>query len=201
MTEEDLTTILRLVKETGKLKNVFRSGWLDAGVSPSDVESVADHSFRVAFISMIVSDYIVKENHDLKIDIEKIIRMALLHDLAETKIGDLHLTATEYIGKENKKHAEIKAFEDLVRTIDPQIKSYYIEIFKEYVAEETVEAKIVRCADVIDMLLQAEYYRDVGYPRDILKEFWHLEEYVKLCNLPVLEKLLTLIVKMWKEKE
>ena len=198
MTKREIIAIFELLKEIGGLKNIFRSGWVQAGISPSDVESVADHSFRVTFISMIISDYIIKEKRQ-KINIEKVVRMALLHDLAETRIGDLHLTATIYIGKKNKDIAETKAFEDLINAIDSEIGSRYMEIFKEYIKEETLEAKIVRCADIIDMLLQAIHYNKIGYPKGILDNFWHQKEYMEHCNLPIVRDLMKILLDVWAE--
>jgi len=64
-----------------ELKNIPRQGWKDK-LDMDDVESVADHSYSTAIMSMVLSDL-------EGLDTEKIIRMALLHDLAESVIGDI----------------------------------------------------------------------------------------------------------------
>lgn len=72
--------ILDFFKTAANLKKIQRKGWIDK-LSISDPESVADHSYSMAIMGMIISDL---ENHNF----EKIIKMILLHDLAESEIGD-----------------------------------------------------------------------------------------------------------------
>ena len=72
--------MLDFFKTAANLKNISRQGWVDK-LSIDDPESVADHSYSMAVMSMVISDI---GNYDS----EKILKMALLHDLAESKIGD-----------------------------------------------------------------------------------------------------------------
>ena len=62
------------------LKRVRRTGWVESGLRK--VESVADHSFSLAIISMIASEM-------WRLDVDRAVRMALIHDLAEAYTGDL----------------------------------------------------------------------------------------------------------------
>jgi len=73
-------TILDFLKDASNLKNIPRQGWIDK-LSITHPESVADHSYSMSIMAMIISDL---ENYDS----EKILKMVLLHDLAESKIGD-----------------------------------------------------------------------------------------------------------------
>ena len=72
--------ILDFFKSTLNLKNIYRQGWIDK-LSIEHPESVADHSYSMAIMGMVISDL---ENYDS----EKMLKMILLHDLAESKIGD-----------------------------------------------------------------------------------------------------------------
>jgi Predicted hydrolases of HD superfamily len=72
--------ILDFFKTAVNLKKIQRKGWKDK-LSISNPESVADHSYSMAIMGMFISDL---ENYDT----EKIIKMILLHDLAESEIGD-----------------------------------------------------------------------------------------------------------------
>jgi len=72
--------VLDFFKNALNLKNISRQGWIDK-LSIKDPESVADHSYSMAIMAMVISDL---ENYDS----EKILKMVLLHDLAESKIGD-----------------------------------------------------------------------------------------------------------------
>ena len=51
------------------------------------------------------------------------------------------------------------------------------------------------------MLLQADYYREVGYPKEILKEFWRIENYQKICEIPILREILMLITDKWNKEK
>ena len=84
-------TLLDFFKNTSNLKNISRQGWIDK-LSIEHPESVADHSYSMAIMAMIISDL---ENYDS----EKILKMVLLHDLAESKIGDL---TPDQISKDEK---------------------------------------------------------------------------------------------------
>jgi len=72
--------ILRLAAFAGKLKRISRAGWIKEHVK--DPESVAEHSYRLALMTMFASI-------DREIDQAKAIKMALVHDLAESQIGDI----------------------------------------------------------------------------------------------------------------
>ena len=84
--------VLALLDEMIRLKAVPRTGWLLRGVR--DVESVADHSFGVAFIAMLLADR--AQAAGLEVSVEKVLRMALLHDLTEARTGDLPATIKRY---------------------------------------------------------------------------------------------------------
>ena len=81
-----------------ELKNIPRQGWKEK-LGINNPESVADHSYSTTVMSMILSDL-------EGLNSEKIIRMALLHDLAESVIGDIipnDITKNEKISKEDVK--------------------------------------------------------------------------------------------------
>src|SRR5579863_4506443 len=85
-----------------ELKKVPRKGWISK-VGIERPESVADHSYGTAMMAMVLSD-----SHTL--DTEKILKMALLHDLAESITGDF---MPDEISKENKKIAENDAMKEI----------------------------------------------------------------------------------------
>ena len=92
--------ILDFFKTAVNLKNISRQGWIDK-LSLKHPESVADHSYSMAIMGMIISDL---ENYNS----EKILKMILLHDLAESKIGDY---TPNKISKENKIKIENNAYD------------------------------------------------------------------------------------------
>ena len=142
-------TIITLLREAGRLKRLPRTGWVEAGVR--DPESVADHSYRVALLSMLLSD-------QAGADTLKALRMAVLHDLAEAVTGDL-TPRQKMAGYEA---AESRAFRGLVSEVPAEQRRLYINIMDEYSAGETAEAALVHAADKLEMVLQALEYREAG---------------------------------------
>jgi putative hydrolase of HD superfamily len=146
--------LIRLLREAGKLKRTRRTGWVEAGVSGP--ESVADHSYRVALLSMLLSDH-------RGLDTLKAVRMAILHDLAEAVTGDLTpRQKTPEHGAE-----ELRAFAGLVEGLPTRQRQTYLEAMEEYVAGETGEAALVRAADRLEMVLQALEYEEFGAGADL----------------------------------
>jgi putative hydrolase of HD superfamily len=166
---EDLTRFLHL---SGKLKDLKRTGWVEAGIR--DPESVADHVFRVTLFSMILSD-------DKILDTLKVIRMALIHDLPESLIGDLtpKQKTSSHINNEND------AMNQVLRLLPEQPKKSYHTIWEEYIRNNTPESRIVHEADKLEMLLQAAEYEARGEPGKKLELFWKTEispEYKELVR-------------------
>lgn len=78
--------LLGLVQLAAKLKFVPRTGWLDRGVEPLRVESVADHSFGVTLLAWACA--LQRRAEGAAIDPERVLKLALIHDLAEAETGD-----------------------------------------------------------------------------------------------------------------
>jgi len=148
--------ILDFLLIAGRLKNIPRTGWIISGIT--NPETVASHSFRVALISMLLSDSFNN------IDKEKVLRIALIHDLNESIIGDIPLGA-----KNNIQIDEKKIFSEDI-PIPVEIKKRTLSDFSEFENRTSIEGMIVRAADKIDLLLQAyEYEKDRGIRLD---SFW-----------------------------
>jgi len=154
--------------EVGNLKRLPRTGWLLRGVvSP---ESIADHSFRTAIITLFLADELVKRG--LSMNVERAVKIALLHDIGEARITDVPLTAQGYL---DKGKAERKAVvELLLRSPFPE---EYFELWREYEEESTLEGKLVKFADRLEMLIQAYEYERAGFAD--LDEFWKAVEELK----------------------
>ena len=157
--------ILDFFKTAVNLKNISRQGWIDK-LSLKHPESVADHSYSMAIMGMIISDL---ENYNS----EKILKMILLHDLAESKIGDY---TPNQISKENKIKIENNAYDEMISTLPESIKSQYAQIWKEYQKQESPESKIVRQIDKLEMALQAKMYQYEGSPKVSVESFFKSAE-------------------------
>ena len=94
--------LISFLAELMRLKSTPRIGWLLRGVR--DVESVAAHSFGVAVIAMLLADR--ARAVGVEVNVERLLRMALLHDLTETRTGDLPSTIKRYFDKASIKAAD-----------------------------------------------------------------------------------------------
>jgi len=97
--------IINLIQEVERLKFIPRLGWTYYGIKFP--ESVAEHSFLVVFLSLIVGLLLLKRGEN--VDLKKILIMAIIHELGEARIGDIHLVAKKYLGFDNVNNAEKKA--------------------------------------------------------------------------------------------
>lgn len=153
MNHEDLLEFLR---NAGDLKMIPRTGWVQAGIK--EPESVADHSFRMTLLAMVLSD-------QMGLDTEKVVRMALIHDLAESRTGDLTPSQKPNDHSEN----ESNAMEEILSLLPRGLGDRYMGLWEEYEMKETPEARLVHNADRIEMLVQAHEYEDGSVNLD---QFW-----------------------------
>lgn len=148
---------LDFFKTVGKSKRLLRSGWLREKVN--DPESVAEHSFRVSVLAMVLSDKL-----GYKLDKNKLIKMAILHDLGEVITGDIVTERHDIIDLE-KRDVKEKAEREGIREIFGKIglSDEYVKIFDEMIGRTTPEAKVFSQFDKLEMALQAlEYEQEQG---------------------------------------
>ena len=157
--------VLDFIEEIGVLKNLPRTGWRFQGIKAG--ESVADHCYRVSLLSMILADLL--KAHGVNLDAEKVMRMALLHEVAEARIGDVPFPALEYIPEDVKEHGEKAAVESMFEGFGV-VGGKYIEIWEEFEDNASVEGQLVRAADKLELMIQAYEYEKIGYRS--LDKFW-----------------------------
>ena len=156
---------VRFISELMRLKAVPRLGWLLRGIR--DVESVADHSFGVALIAMLLSDHCRVKS--LEVNVERVLRMALVHDFVEVRTGDLPSTIKRYFDPRELHTANTRAASEILSQLGLQGEEY-LALWHEYEARTSLEAQIVKAADKLDLLFQALEYEKGG--ARCLDEFW-----------------------------
>ncbi len=158
----DIDALCGLLLAARQLKQVPRTGWAMRGVP--NVESVADHSFGVAFLALVLSEMIA-----LPVDRARVVTIALIHDLPEGVTGDLPTPAMTHFPPEAKYAAESAVLETLLNGFSwaEQWRAWW----QEFETRSTVEGRLVRDADRLDMLLQAYVYEQTLGNR-LLGEFW-----------------------------
>ena len=153
--------IEKFFEKVMELKNVPREGWKEK-LEIDNPESVADHSYSTTVLSMILSDM-------KGLDTEKIIRMALLHDLAESIIGDI---TPDHITKNEKIHKENHAIKQILKNLPDGITESYFEIWNDYQKKLSREAILLHDIDKLEMAFQAKFYQKNGISKEKLKTFF-----------------------------
>jgi len=165
---------IKFLATVNTLKRIPRSGWITHGVSLQDVESVADHTFSTCVISLLLAD--LEQRRGVRVNVERVLRTATLHDLAEALTFDISRSYLTYLGKRGsaiKNEIETSAWKYLARSIgSPKLSNDYLRLQEQYVSNNTIEAQIVHAADGIDILLQILELRRRGYPAESVKDLW-----------------------------
>src|SRR3989338_5584881 len=143
--------ITKFFFEIGTLKWAERSGWAVTGISKPEV--IAAHAYRATVISYVLAQL---EGCDK----DKVMRMLLFHDVPESRTGDLHKVAQNYI---ETHEGEAKAAADQSKLLPPSLGSEYIELIKEFNEKRTKEAVVAKDADYLEAAVTAKEYLMNGY--------------------------------------
>lgn len=156
------------------LKTTPRTGWVDRGIATLVAESVAEHSFQTAMIAWMTA--LVHPERGL--DPERVLKLALVHDLAEALIGDIPPYDAADIPDDpdarrrffavrrerspeqvaTKRAAEETATARLLATMPDPVRAEIGALLQEYEARETPEARFVKEVDALETFLQARSY-------------------------------------------
>ena len=134
----DFMEISHQLKKTLRYKNVKEMPWK---------ESTAGHSWNVALLTFIIADEI-----DIKLDVLKALKIALVHDLVEAIADDVDhsLIAWGIVSKEEKNKNEIAAMEQIRKSLPERSGQEIYDLWYEYEEAKTPEAKYVKALDKIE---------------------------------------------------
>lgn len=150
----------QFIHEIGSLKRRERAGWVRRGVEQP--ESVAEHSFRAGIMAYVIAP-------KLGLNPDKCMKMAIFHDLAESKIPDY--TPFDNITREEKFRQERAAMEQLCAQIDNGQE--ILNLWYEFEENITPESRLVSAIDRLEMMFQAEEYGREQPDKD-LELFWEM---------------------------
>lgn len=120
------------------------------------VSNDVEHTFRVAWIAMTLARYEESVNY------EKLLKMALLHDIGESRTGD----ATSL----HKQYTDRREFDALKDTFIGTVhEEEMLKLFEEYEKKESLESKLVKDADNLDFDLEL---REMGAKGSPLEKSW-----------------------------
>lgn len=148
MTDEE--RIVRfMIEKQGRLGSIKRFSTIP-NVNP---ETVAEHSYHVTFLTMLIADYLWW--HNTEVDAEKAMKMSLLHDIEESVSGDiLGPLKRGSLGKELTELAA-RSVGYLCDCLGVPANFYYFKMWQEYADQKSLEARIVKLADFATLLIQA----------------------------------------------
>ncbi|MCW1908255.1 MAG: HD domain-containing protein [Candidatus Saccharibacteria bacterium] len=133
-----------------------------------NVQSLTEHHYRVIWLALLIAA------REKKGDIEKIMKMALVHDVAESRTGDVDYLARQYVTRN-----EDMAIQDILE--DTSLEQEFIDIIQEYEKRESIESKIVKDADNIDVDLDLAEQALIGH--EIRSEWQEMRDHVGKTKL------------------
>ncbi|MEM2896197.1 MAG: HD domain-containing protein [Candidatus Bathyarchaeia archaeon] len=162
------------IEELYKLKEIPRTGWIFHGIKLEHVESVAEHLSMVSILSLILT-YILEKN-DFKVNVKKVLEMAILHDMPEILTFDISKQYLEYLGVKGRKIKSVlerSATNYVLKKLhDEGLGSKWKKILNEYWRSNSLESKIVHAADCFDIMFQIIVYEKLGYSKGLLDDLW-----------------------------
>lgn len=146
MMKSQLIQTLKLLSLAEKLKCELRHSWLSNGQQ----ESVAEHSWRLAFMVCLFAPYLAQP-----VNIEKSLKMALIHDLAEAETGDIPMfNCQDPVSKQKKLINEQKVMFKIKSMLNNEIGQEIYDLWLEYEEKQSYEAKFVNALDKIEAHIQ-----------------------------------------------
>uniref|UniRef100_A0AAQ5YSC1 5'-deoxynucleotidase HDDC2 n=1 Tax=Amphiprion ocellaris TaxID=80972 RepID=A0AAQ5YSC1_AMPOC len=180
-----INNMLQFMKLIGQLKRVPRTGWVYRNVK--NPESVSDHMYRMAMMSLTISDPTLDKHRCMK--------LALVHDMAECIVGDI--APSDNVSKAEKHRREEEAMKHLSDLLPDGLKQevyglwevrcfsvlllvllsvcvllFYSSCLQEYETQSSAEARLVKQLDLLEMILQAHEYEELEGTPGRLQEFF-----------------------------
>lgn len=149
--DSKIKEILRFYLLATELKNKIRTGWVVWNVDKERLESVSEHIYGTCILAVAITS-----EFDVKVNLQKVILMLVLHELEEVKIGDL--TPFDNVTEQDKKEMAGEAIKWILGDLSK--KDEYIDLLKEFEEQQTVESKFAKRCDKLEADIQAKLYCD-----------------------------------------
>lgn len=156
--------VLAFLHVVQHLKIQKRTGWLDHDIK--ECESISDHMYRMGVTSMLIKDP--------KVNRDKCVRIAMVHDIAEALVGDI--TPFDPVSKEEKHRREWETIqylcEELIKPYNETAAQEIMENWLDYENISSLEARYIKDIDKYEMLVQAFEYETKYKGEKNLEQFW-----------------------------
>ncbi|RLG75304.1 MAG: phosphohydrolase [Thermoprotei archaeon] len=168
-----------ILKAINAIKNTPRTGWILRGVPAPIAESIAEHMYEAAFLSIILYSELAKRG--VKIDLGETVLITILHDVPEAYTGDIIKAIKDKIPYTEE--IELSFVEEKIKV--PII----VNLIKEYIEKRSVEAVLAKLAETLSTYVQAKRYVKMGYHN--VKEIMDNteKEIEKMLNIPPISKI------------
>lgn len=181
-------TFLALLVRAGRLKTAVRHCWLAKGRQ----ESVADHSWRMALMALLLTH--VPEFAD--VDLDRVIRLCLIHDLGEAFTGDIPTFQKE----EADRQTEDRMYQDWLTTFPEADRKGWQALLAEWESQETKEAQVAKALDKLEAVISHDESDITTWlPLEHQLQYTYPEKAVAFS--PWLQTLKSLVDKWTSEKE
>lgn len=157
-----------------QLKSIHRTGWLDRGISSADSESVADHSLLTTIMAWLVA------HDDVSLDANKVLQLALIHDVAESIAGDMPPYDPEDIPEDvegrraffsvrlertpqnaaRKRAIEGDAASQILGMLPKSAQKHWSDLWHEYESQQSPESQFVKQVDRLEVFIQSRLYAE-----------------------------------------
>ncbi|MBI4652027.1 HD domain-containing protein [Candidatus Desantisbacteria bacterium] len=151
---------INFILEIDKLKTIFRKTRL---LDNSRYENSAEHGWYMAIMAILLLEYSKESN----IDILKVIKMALIHDIVEIDAGDTYLYDSE--SQKNKSQKEKKAAKRIFGILPDDQRDEFIILWNEFEEKKTKEAKFAAVLDRIGPLIQNYHTKGCEWKKNSIK--------------------------------
>jgi putative hydrolase of HD superfamily len=142
MHANEIEPVLTFLRAAERLKTVTRSGWTSEG----EQESVAEHTWRLCLMAMLLY------GHTPGIDLARLLKICLIHDLGEAIGGDV--PAPAQVADKSKAGQERRDLLQLTAPLPADLRQEIVELWDDYEAAGSPEAKVAKGLDKLETILQ-----------------------------------------------
>jgi putative hydrolases of HD superfamily len=147
LTSSDIQGVLAFLRAAERLKVTHRSAYTSEG----NPESVAEHTWRLCLMAMLIQPSVPD------VDFARLIKICIVHDLGEAIGGDIpapEQARRSAVGVAGKSADERRDLAMLVEPLPTTQRSEIIELWDEYEAAATAEARLAKALDKLETILQ-----------------------------------------------
>ncbi|KAK4243270.1 HD domain-containing protein [Corynascus novoguineensis] len=178
---EDTSSPLGYFHILERLKTTKREGWRRFGIDRG--ESISDHMYRMSMMSMLAPPALAA-----RLDMNKCMKMCLIHDMAESLVGDI--TPVDDVAKPEKSRREAATMDYITQRLLGKVDGGRVggeirAIWQEYENSKTLDSLYVHDIDKMELLVQMVEYEKRGKGKLDLGEFAYVKTKIVLDEVKV----------------